>query len=247
MWAKQLFIALRLLRKCKLIHADLKPDNVLMSNKQHYIKVADLGSCIEEDDNSPTPYLVSRFYRAPEIIFGCKYTCQVDVWSAGTMLAELFTGGVLFQGKTNNDMLRRIMEVKGKPAHKLIKAGSMWQQHFTPEFAFLWTDIDKATGKETVRETSDLNAKRSVEEIFVQANSAFKSDHYFMKKVRQLADLVSKCITLDPEKRITPDEALQHPFIKEPLTKQDLEKQLREKAKLQEKQEKLAAAKQRRR
>lgn len=96
-YARQLFIALRLLRKCKIMHADLKPDNILLSEKFSTLKVCDLGSASDVTDNEITAYLVSRFYRAPEIIIGSKYDTQIDVWSAGATLFELATGQVLFQ------------------------------------------------------------------------------------------------------------------------------------------------------
>lgn len=95
-YAKQLFIALRHLRKCKIMHADLKPDNILLNDKFATLKVCDLGSASDVTDNEVTAYLVSRFYRAPEIIIGAKYDCQIDVWSAAATLYELATGQVLF-------------------------------------------------------------------------------------------------------------------------------------------------------
>jgi len=58
-----------------------------------------------DHDNDPTPYLVSRFYRPPEVILGLEYDRNVDLWSASVTLAELFTGSVLFPGQSNNDML----------------------------------------------------------------------------------------------------------------------------------------------
>jgi len=74
-YGKQLFTALRHLASLKIVHADIKPDNILVSANHSIIKLCDFGSAFKENDpeNDPTPYLVSRFYRAPEIILGLPY------------------------------------------------------------------------------------------------------------------------------------------------------------------------------
>lgn len=66
-YAQQLFLALSLLRKCNILHADIKPDNMLVNESKTVLKLADLGSASDASENDITPYLVSRFYRAPEI------------------------------------------------------------------------------------------------------------------------------------------------------------------------------------
>ena len=85
-YAKQLFLALNLLKKCNIMHADIKPDNILVRHSTHVLfnslfivvaaqvneqktvlKLCDLGSASDVSENEITPYLVSRFYRAPEI------------------------------------------------------------------------------------------------------------------------------------------------------------------------------------
>lgn len=66
-YAQQLLIALSLLGKCGILHADIKPDNILVSKSKNILKLCDLGSALEANDTEITPYLVSRFYRAPEI------------------------------------------------------------------------------------------------------------------------------------------------------------------------------------
>jgi serine/threonine-protein kinase PRP4 len=77
-YGRQLFVALRYLMELKVVHADLKLDNILCSEDLKTVKICDFGSAFFETDtdNDPTPYLVSRFYRAPEIILGlpCKYS-----------------------------------------------------------------------------------------------------------------------------------------------------------------------------
>lgn len=66
-YAKQMFMALILLRKENIIHADIKPDNILVNEAKTVAKLADLGSASSTTEMEITPYLVSRFYRAPEI------------------------------------------------------------------------------------------------------------------------------------------------------------------------------------
>ena len=66
-YAQQLFLSLSLLKRCNILHADIKPDNVLVSESKNILKLCDLGSASDASDNEITPYLVSRFYRAPEI------------------------------------------------------------------------------------------------------------------------------------------------------------------------------------
>ena len=67
-YATQLFIALRHLKNCGVVHADIKPDNVLVNESHNVLKLCDFGSAMFDGDNELTPYLVSRFYRAPEVI-----------------------------------------------------------------------------------------------------------------------------------------------------------------------------------
>ncbi len=66
-YAQQLLQSLSLLKKANLIHSDIKPDNILVSENKAVLKLCDLGSAMDASENEVTPYLVSRFYRAPEV------------------------------------------------------------------------------------------------------------------------------------------------------------------------------------
>lgn len=93
---QQILIALEYIHSLHLIHCDLKPENILIkSYSKCQVKVIDFGSsCFIHDHLSS--YVQSRSYRAPEVILGCKYDYKIDMWSLGCILAELFTGYVLF-------------------------------------------------------------------------------------------------------------------------------------------------------
>lgn len=92
--------ALPSLKNIRLIHfyvsRSVKPDNVLINERFAVLKICDLGSAFEVSENEVTSYLVSRFYRAPEIILGCRYDPAIDVWSAACTIFEIATGDVLF-------------------------------------------------------------------------------------------------------------------------------------------------------
>ncbi|CAL4061738.1 unnamed protein product, partial [Meganyctiphanes norvegica] len=144
-YSHQLFCALKLLRKCNILHADIKPDNILVNEKKLVLKLCDFGSASKVTENEITPYLVARFYRAPEIILGMTYDFGIDLWSAACTIFELYTGKIMFPGKTNNQMLKLFMDLKGKMPNKLIRKGAFKDQHFDNSCNFLYKDIDRVT------------------------------------------------------------------------------------------------------
>ncbi|KAF6842248.1 serine threonine-protein kinase prp4 [Colletotrichum musicola] len=151
-YAHQIFVGLAHMRKCNIIHADLKPDNILVNESRNMLKICDLGTGIDKSDaatahNEITPYLVSRFYRAPEVILGMPYDFAIDMWSIGCTLYELYTGKILFAGDSNNQMLKAIMEIRGKITPKLYKRGQLAPMHFDEQGNFVSMERDKVLGK----------------------------------------------------------------------------------------------------
>lgn len=137
-----------MLFKIRILHCfvlDIKPDNILVSESKLVLKLCDFGSASYINDNDITPYLVSRFYRAPEIILGIPYDYGIDMWSAACTFYELYTGRIMFSGKSNNQMLKFFMDVKGKIPNKVVRKGAFRDQHFDNNCNFLYHEIDKVT------------------------------------------------------------------------------------------------------
>src|SRR6056297_2618611 len=119
----QLLVGLAYLEQQGVAHADLKPDNLVVDTSMSVLKICDFGSALHtnelggneaEEAATSTPYLQSRFYRAPEVILGYPPRGPaMDMWSAGTTMYELYTARVLFPGRHNNEVLRQMMEVRG--------------------------------------------------------------------------------------------------------------------------------------
>lgn len=210
-YAQQLFLSLSLLKKCNILHADIKPDNILVSESKNTLKMCDLGSASDASENDITPYLVSRFYRAPEIIIGLPYDYALDMWSVGCTLYELYTGKILFPGRSNNQMLKLMMELKGKFSNKMLRKGQFVDQHFDEDLNFLCHETDKISNKEVIKTIVITKPTRDLKTRLLSKTSNMTDDE--IRLLNAFVDLLDKCLNLNPEKRITVREALLHPFV----------------------------------
>ncbi|KAL0746695.1 hypothetical protein Bca101_028697 [Brassica carinata] len=124
LYTYQIFRALSYIHRCiGVCHRDIKPQNLLVNPHTHQVKLCDFGSAKVLVKGEPNiSYICSRYYRAPELIFGAtEYTTAIDVWSAGCVLAELLLGQPLFPGESGVDQLVEIIKVLGTPTREEIK------------------------------------------------------------------------------------------------------------------------------
>jgi len=212
-YAHQLFLSLSLLRKTNIMHADIKPDNILVNEQKTVLKLCDLGSASDASENEITPYLVSRFYRAPEIILGAPYDPSLDIWSIGCTLYELYTGKILFPGRSNNHMLLLMMEVRGRFNSKMIKKAKFGDVYFDKMGGFESVEKDRITGNDVVRKVHISKPTRDLRARLMPPSSVKLNDEE-AKLLTSFIELLDKCLMLDPSRRITPREALAHPFIR---------------------------------
>lgn len=104
----------------RILHRDLKPQNLLLSS-EGLIKLADFGlaRAFGVPIRSFTHEVVTLWYRAPEILLGCRYySTEVDIWSIGGIFSEMATHKVLFKGDSEIDQLFQIFRILGTPNEK---------------------------------------------------------------------------------------------------------------------------------
>ncbi|PRP83922.1 hypothetical protein PROFUN_08859 [Planoprotostelium fungivorum] len=192
-FATQILVSLKFMQKNRLIHCDLKPENILLREPtKSAVTIIDFGSSCFDHERSYT-YIQSRFYRAPEVILGMPYTGAIDVWSMGCILAELYTGTALFMGENELDQLLCIMEVLGLPPENMMQQSIRKGYFFTPSGKPRMTENSK--GLKRTPEVKDLKkVLRCDDDLFVS--------------------FLSECFRYDPKERLTPNQALSHPWIK---------------------------------
>jgi serine/threonine protein kinase len=111
---RQAMEALAYLHRSGYMHRDMKPENLLIF--QETCKISDFGLAKKLGCPRNTDYVSTRWYRAPEMLLHCQsYTCSVDVFALGCIVAEIFLKRPLFPGNNEDDQLNRITEVLGTP------------------------------------------------------------------------------------------------------------------------------------
>ena len=104
----------------RVLHRDLKPQNLLI-NAQGQLKLGDFGlaRAFGIPVNTFSNEVVTLWYRAPDVLLGSRtYNTSIDIWSAGCIMAEMFTGRPLFPGTTNEDQLLKIFRLMGTPSER---------------------------------------------------------------------------------------------------------------------------------
>lgn len=123
-FVNQILKALQVLISSEIIHCDLKPENILLKSLScKDLKLIDFGSACQL--HYPVySYVQSRFYRSPEILLASntKYDSQIDMWSLGCVIAELFLGIPLFPGQNEMNMVCRIVEMLGDMPDRFLQS-----------------------------------------------------------------------------------------------------------------------------
>lgn len=145
----QLFSGLAYVHSKGIAHRDIKPHNLLIDPATGRLKLCDFGSAKKLILGEPNvAYICSRYYRAPELIFGStQYTTAIDQWSAGCVMAELLMGRPIFPGQSGLDQIVEIIKVLGTPNKSQLAAMSPGAEFSFPAVALQpWEKVLEGTG-----------------------------------------------------------------------------------------------------
>ncbi|NXQ32251.1 MK15 kinase, partial [Alaudala cheleensis] len=187
----QLLRATKFIHSGNVIHRDQKPSNVLL-DAECRVKLCDFGlarSLCPRGAAPPgaalTEYVATRWYRAPEILLGCpRYTKGVDMWSIGCILGEMLLGKPLFPGTSTMNQIEQILRVIPAPSPE---GRTLLQGSYQKKglYHLLLTHRQRVAFEEIFPPSAPLPA----------------------------LDLLRKLLVFNPDKRLTAEEALQHPYV----------------------------------
>ncbi|KAJ8919047.1 hypothetical protein NQ315_016953 [Exocentrus adspersus] len=140
-YMKQLTEALAYMHSHRILHRDLKPQNLLV-DKEGHIKLADFGlsRSFSLPTRTYTHEVVTMWYRAPELLLGSKLYCTgIDIWSLGCIMAEMLIKRAIFPGDSEIDQLYKIFKVMGTPTEDTWEGVSQFPD-YKPSFP-IWHPI----------------------------------------------------------------------------------------------------------
>ncbi|QMW44264.1 hypothetical protein G4B11_007684 [Aspergillus flavus] len=172
---------LKYLHSAGVVHRDIKPSNLVIDENCD-LKICDFGLS-RPQDHRMTGYVSTRYYRAPEVMLTWqRYGVEVDIWSAGCVIAEMFNGKALFPGQDPINQFYLILDVLGNPSDKFISR------------------ICTTNTVEIIR-SLERREPRPLQSVIQNLDDSARS-------------LLERMLTLDPQERISAEEALQHPYMK---------------------------------
>ena len=211
-FARQLLQAVACLHRMRLIHTDLKPENVLLcdsgscvertADNSEYripvstsIKVIDFGGATYDDEHKSS-IVNTRQYRAPEVILALGWSLPSDLWSIGCIVAELFDGELLFATHSNTEHIALMERCLGYFPHAMIDNSKYGSKYFGQNGQSRWQSSLSRDGQRHVRRMRTLRE--------------FVGEH----RDTGLLDLLGCLLELDPKRRATAQEALGMPFVR---------------------------------
>lgn len=208
--SQQLLVALKALKSIGLVHTDIKLDNIMLvdhKSQPFRVKLIDFGLALKLEDLETGSIFQTMPYRAPEVRLGLPLNEGVDMWALGHTLAMLLKGSPLYPCDSDYNVIRAMVDMQGMPKNSLLDQGLYSDKFFNMNSEGKWkldSPIEHLvkTGKKV---KLDKRHCSSFEEILEERNC----------QVELFVSLLEQMLLIDPYRRITPEEALQHPFFTE--------------------------------
>jgi len=213
--ARGMFRGLAFLHAMELAHTDLKPENVLLATdppaeqplepQSLHVKLIDFGGATFSHEQH-SGIVCTRQYRPPEVTLGIRWGTPVDMWSAGCILAELYTGRVLFATHDEAEHLAMMERTLGTLPERMARSASdraylWWFKH-----GYLnWPQI--APSRSSVRHVLETPRLRD----------ALARDRPWTSRHNDFCALIARLLEFEPSARLTAREALEHPFMQQEL------------------------------
>jgi len=209
----QLCSGIKFLQNHKILHIDLKPENMVFVNHEYEIinesesrpdekilkncdiKIIDFGNAIFESDHH-SKIICTRHYRPPEVILELDWDKKVDVWSAGCIIFEVYTGITMFKAHSNTEHLAMIEVILARFPRSFLKKSEL-SRYFTRDYELAWERLDR-------------DQRRKVEKC-KRLEDYFRYRH---SDDDRICKLLFKMLEIDPEYRINITKCLDDRYFR---------------------------------
>jgi dual specificity protein kinase YAK1 len=216
-FARSLFQALVALKRCGIIHGDLKPENVMLANPMpSLVKISDFSMAFYSG-RPISAEIQSMYYRAPELVLHLPFSYPIDIWSLGCLFAELFLGLPVFPGMTEFHLLEFITSSLGHIPFEMIDGSPQKNLLFHADGTYKGQEQICRERRESpvvmngIAISPDIRETILAYELGRGATAAAKRKETGRRVL--FIDLLFKMLKLNPTERITPEEGLCDEFV----------------------------------
>jgi serine/threonine protein kinase len=205
----KLLQALNYLHRYDIVHRDVKPANFLHNFESKTFRLIDFGSAETGTKGFVRKGGGTRGFRAPETLIGMEtQTAAVDVWSAGIILLSLITGKRYILTQHGKNVKGDICDAEHLKEIEMIVGKTEMQQLHGQQCD---TQGDKSLGEQCEKQRDGIEHEKQTGWAAKALQSSIPERS--LKKDDQVLDLLSKMLNVQPSKRITSADAIEHPFF----------------------------------
>lgn len=216
--ARDLLMALVAIHRIGVIHTDIKPENIVQTNPfSVHVKLIDFGNSITLN-NTYEQYFQTRYYRAPETVLQLNIDTKIDIWSLGCVLCELFLGLPILPAMNEYHLVSLIEQTIGpfptNMVEQSVRRNAMFDTDYTVKSAQTISQEEPDMSFESFEPYFVYTQLRDILENY-PVDSSFNEERERLEIQRrdQFINLVIQMLKIDPDDRLSAEEALAHPFM----------------------------------
>ncbi|KAG7456418.1 homeodomain-interacting protein kinase 2-like [Solea senegalensis] len=218
---RQLLVALNALKSISMVHCDIKLNNIMLVNhclQPCKVKLIDFGTAELVSNMELGDVFQHLSYRAPEVSLGLPLSEAVDMWSLGSVITTSYLKAKLYSGHCELANINDIVQLLGQPDDHVLKTGAHTRQYFYKDQDSLWKlkrECSCSMGKSCHWRSFHPLVTNETTEMFASLDDIIKTrpGSAAYEDTQAFISLLKEMMQVDPKKRITPSEALTHPFI----------------------------------
>ncbi|KAK2844071.1 hypothetical protein Q5P01_010730 [Channa striata] len=218
---QQMLVAVEALKSIGLVHADIKPDNVMLVNHTSQplrVKLIDFGLARPVNRLQQCMTVQAVGYRAPEVFLGLPLNEAIDMWSLGCVVAYMYIGQNLYVGDFAFEVMRVITQIHGQPEDHLLDSGVKTMFYFKKEKDPPGASWRPRTPELTMQTSSSTSSQSTSSTEFTSLDDLTKArpkvkNRFEREDTKAFLSFLKHVLRLDAEKRMTASQALGHRFI----------------------------------